>query len=395
MGKAPLEECGLNPWRASEYGKFMHNAMGGFLKFRRRVAQGVRRGGLAGAAVLLSGFVLAGCASGSGGGPPPDTAMEVVIEKPSVMPVEQILSAVGSVEANERVEIKPEVSGVIESVHFVEGQRVRQGDKLFELDSRKEMANVAQAEAEEALARANLARAKTLIGTKAISQQEVDQLESEVAVKAALTQVERERLIEKTIVAPFDGVVGPRLVSPGQYVTAGTPLATLVDDSRLKVRFQIPERQISMVRLHQEGRLRVSGYTNSTFRGEIDLIDPEVDPATRTLEVRLVIPNEEGLLKPGMFANVEIVAGVRENAVVIPEGAVVPSLDDFSVYAVENGFAKLRPVTLGVRMPGKVEVREGLSPEQPIVVSGTQKLVDGMKVVASKPLAAANPPTSN
>jgi membrane fusion protein (multidrug efflux system) len=223
----------------------------------------------------------------------------------------------------------------------------------------------------------------------------VDQLESEVAVKAALTQVERERLIEKTVVAPFDGVVGPRLVSPGQYVTAGTPLATLVDDSRLKVRFQIPERQLSMVRPRQEGRVRVSAYPDKTFRGEIDLIDPEVDPATRSLEVRLVIPNEEGLLKPGLFANVEIVAGVRENAVVIPEGAVVPSLDEFSVYAVENGVAKLRPVTLGVRMPGKVEVREGLSPEQPIVMSGTQKLVDGMKVVASKPLAAANPPTLN
>lgn len=349
----------------------------------------------AGAVALLAFVLLTGCSKGSGGGPPPDMATEVVIGKASLMPVEETVGAVGTVEANERVEIKPEVSGLIESVDFVEGQRVRQGEKLFQLDSGKERASLAQAEAEEELARANLSRAQTLIGTKAISRQEVDQLQSEVAVKAALTRLEKERLIERTIVAPFDGVVGTRLVSPGQYVTAGTALATLVDDSRLKVRFRIPERQLGMVRVGQPGRLRVSAYRDQAFRGEIDLIDPEVDPATRTLEVRLIIPNEDGRLKPGMFANVDVVAGVRENAVVVPESAIVPSLNDFSVFAVEDGVAKLRPVTLGVRLPGKAEILEGLTPEQPIVISGTQKLVDGMKVVAATPVAAAQSPATH
>ncbi|MHC1768016.1 MAG: efflux RND transporter periplasmic adaptor subunit [Verrucomicrobiia bacterium] len=351
--------------------------------------------GLAGAAALLALVLLTGCSKGSGGGPPPDMATEVVIGKASLMPVEDTVGAVGTVEANERVEIKPKVSGLIESVDFVEGQRVRQGEKLFQLDSGKERASLAQAEAEEALARANLSRAQTLIGTKAISRQEVDQLQSEVAVKAALTNLEKERLIERTIVASFDGVVGPRLVSPGQYVTAGTALVTLVDASRLKVRFRIPERQLGMVRVGQPGRLSVSAYRDQDFRGEIDLIDPEVDPGTRTLEVRLMIPNEEGLLKPGMFANVDVVAGVRENAVVIPESAIVPSLKDFSVFAVEDGVAKLRPVTLGVRLPGKAEVLDGLTPEQPIVISGTQKLVDGMKVVAAAPVTAAQRPATD
>jgi membrane fusion protein, multidrug efflux system len=332
--------------------------------------------------------ILAGCSQGDAGGPPPEMAVQVVIEQPEVTTVEDTVVAVGTIEANERVELKPEAAGVIESILFTEGRQVRQGEKLFGLASRKEAARVAQAAAEEKLAEANVARARTLIGTRAISQQEVDQLESQVAVKAATRQLEEELLLERSIVAPFDGTLGPRLVSPGQYVNAGTLLATIVDDSKVKVTFRIPERQLALVRQGQQGRLRLGAYNDKSFFGQVDLINPEVDQATRTVEVRLVAPNAEHLLKPGMFARVELVVGSRAKALVIPEGALVPSLENFSVYAVEDGVAKLTPVQLGVRLPGKVEIRDGLSASQPIVVSGTQKLVDGMKVIAAKPSVA-------
>jgi membrane fusion protein (multidrug efflux system) len=300
------------------------------------------------------------------------------------------VTAVGTTEANERVDLKPEASGVLEAIHFVEGQHVAKGALLFQLDSRKEIATVAQADAEEKLAQANVGRAQNLLGTRAISRQELDQLESQVAVKTAIKQVEKERLSERRVLAPFEGVVGPRLVSPGQYVMAGTSLGTLVDDSRIKVRFRIPERQLGLVRVDQPGRLRVSAYPDRTFAGRVDLVNPEVDEATRTVEARLIVDNPEESLRPGMFARVELIVGAREQAVVVPEGALVPSLDTFSVYAVEDGIAKLRPVKVGLRLPGKVEIQEGLSADQPIVVSGTQKLVDGMKVVPAKPLAAAD-----
>jgi membrane fusion protein (multidrug efflux system) len=334
-------------------------------------------------------WVLMGCGKGGGGGPPSDLATEVVIARPSVEPVEETISAVGTVEANERVEVKPETSGLIETVRFVEGQRVQQGETLFELDSRKEAASVAQAEAEEKLARANVSRAQTLMGTKAIAQQEVEQLESQVAVKAALQRLVKERLNERRIVASFDGVLGPRLVSPGQYVTAGTPLVTLVDDSQVKVRFRIPERQLAQVQVGQAGRVAVGAYPARAFVGKVDLINPVVDEATRTAEVRLIVPNEENALRPGMFARVELVVGTHAQAIVIPKSALVPALDRFSVYVVESGRAKLHTVKIGVRLPGKAELREGLSAEQEIVVSGTQKLVDGMKVIGGKPLAEA------
>lgn len=339
---------------------------------------------LAAAAALL----LAGCGKGGGGGSPPQAATEVVMAKPVLAAVEDAVTAVGTTEANERVELKPETSGLLQKIHFVEGQQVKQGDLLFELDSQKEAATVAQAEAEEQLAQANVDRARVLMGTKAISRQELDQLASQVAVKTAIKRVEQERLTDRRVVAPFDGTLGPRLVSPGQYVMVGAPLGTLVDHSRLKVLFRLPERQLALVRVGQAGRVRVSAYPDRVFNGDVDLINPEVDESTRTVEARLVVLNADGALKPGMFARVELVVGTRENALLVPEGALVPSLDQFSVYAVEDGVAKLRPVKIGLRLPGKAEVREGLAADQVIVVSGTQKLVDGMKVAPAKPPAA-------
>ncbi len=344
---------------------------------------------------ISTGLALSGCGGkGTGGGAPPEFAAEVVIEKPSVMSVEDLLAAVGNMEAIERVELKPEVPGLIETIHFTEGQRVKKGDKLFDLDSHKEAASLAQAKAEEQLAKANLERARKLEGTKAISQQDIDQLQSQLEVAGAARRVQEERLAERSIVAPLDGILGPRFVSPGQYVLAGTLLGTVVDASKMKVSFRVPERQLVQIKMRQKGRVRVSAYPDRAFEGEVDLINPEVDEATRTIGVRLISPNAEGLLKPGMFARVELIVASREQAVVVPEAALVPSLDQFSVYAVESGVAHLRNVKIGNRLPSKVEIREGLSADQDIVVSGTQKLVEGMKVVAAKTNAPAPPPSA-
>src|SRR4051794_25889927 len=175
----------------------------GFLKFdaskmKRRAAVWTAASRLA-----LCVLILTGCGGkGGGGGGPPEFAAEVVIEKPSVMTVEDLLAAVGSLEAIERVELKPEVPGLIETIHFTEGQHVKKGDKLFDLDSHKEAASLAQAQAEEKLAKANLERARKLEGTKAISQQDIDQLQSQLDVASASRRVQQERLAERSIVAP-------------------------------------------------------------------------------------------------------------------------------------------------------------------------------------------------
>jgi len=340
-----------------------------------------------------AGLVLTGCGGGGGdaGGPPPQPPTMVVYGHPVIEPVEDTVTAVGSMEANERVEVKPSVSGHIKTIAFSEGQRIKKGDLLFELSARKETAMVEQAKAEEDLARQNAERSKQLAGTRAISQQELDQLNSQVEVRRASLQLEKEKLADFTIKASIDAVAGPRMASEGQYISVGTPLVTLVDDSKIKVNFRIPERQLAFVKIGQEARIKVGAYPDKVFTGKVDLINPDVDVATRTAEIRLLAPNPDALLKPGMFARVELVTGRREKATVIPESALVAGLEDFSVYVVNtvvtnkmtNEFAKVQPVKLGVRMPGKVEIASGVTTSQQIVVDGTQKLVDGSKVVNS------------
>jgi membrane fusion protein (multidrug efflux system) len=336
--------------------------------------------------LLVWGLVV-GCGPG-GGGPPPDQAVSVQIERPKVETVEETVSAVGSVEANERVELKPEAPGIIDGIHFVEGSRVKQGDRLFTLDARKEAAAVAQSEAETSLARSSLERARQLAGTKAISQQELDQLASQLAVREAMTRVDQERLADREVIAPFAGVLGPRLISAGQYVNAGTPLVVLVDDAKVKVRFRIPERQVGRVRAGQTGRLRVNAYPDQAFTGTVDLVSPEVDDTTRTAEIRLVVDNPEGRLRPGLFARVDLVVGRRDQAVVLPESAVVPALDRYSVFTVDGERARKREVKLGVRLPGRVEIVSGLEAGQEVVVSGQQKLVDGSRIAPAQPAVA-------
>jgi membrane fusion protein (multidrug efflux system) len=306
-----------------------------------------------------------------------------VIAAAAAAPVEEVLSAIGSVEANEQVQLKAEAAGVISHIGFTDGRPIREGDLLFELESAKESALLAQAKAEEDVARQNLDRARQLAGTRAISAQEMDQLASLVDARTAARQLQEEQLADMRITAPFDGVVGPRLVSVGQYVDRGQLLVELVDHAKVKVTYRVPERRVSELALGREVRVTVNGYPNRVFDGVVDLVSPVVDPSTRTVLVRAILPNPEGLLKPGMFARVETVISRREEALVIPESALVAGLDGFSVYVVKEGLARLTPVVLGVRNRGTAEVRSGLAVGQEIVVQGTQKLVDGTAVVAA------------
>ncbi len=350
----------------------------------------MKNGSIHGLLTITFGLLLlTGCGQ-KGGGPPAEFSVAVAVTKPEKRAVEDLLPAVGTIEPDERVVIQPEVSGLIETIEFAEGHRVKKGEVLFRLRATKEEAQLAQATADLALARANLERAHLLDGTKAISAQEVDQMKSSVEVREATVDLERRRLEEKIIMAPFDGVLGPRQVSVGQYVNAGMPLVTLVEDARVKIEFRVPERRMADLHLGQGGRVRVSALPDRDFEGTVDLVNPEIDPGTRTVEARLLVPNHEGLLRPGMFARVELVVSLREGALVVPESALIPSLDQFSVFLVETNRARLQPVKIGVRLPGKVELREGVTSESTVIISGTQKLVDGVKV---KPSADSAPAT--
>jgi membrane fusion protein, multidrug efflux system len=343
---------------------------------------------MCGLALVLA--LVTGC-GGAAGGPPEPPPTEVVIAPVAQAPVEELLSAIGSVEANEKVQLKSETAGVIARIGFTEGALVAEGDLLFELESAKEGALLAQAKAEEDVARQNLDRARQLANTRAISAQELDQLASLVDARNAARRLQEEQLADMRILAPFAGAVGARQVSAGQYVDRGLPLVELVDKSKVKIVYRVPERQLGQIQLGQEVRVTVSAYPERAFQGRVDLISPVVDEATRTALVRALVPNTDDLLKPGMFARVQTLIERREDSLVVPESALVASLDGFAVYLVRDGQARLTPVVVGVRDRGTAEIRSGLEAGQQIVIRGTQKLVDGMAVMAAASSATANP----
>lgn len=335
---------------------------------------------------LLALVSFTGCGGGGGGGGaaagPPPTPVEMVTV--STGEIIESLSSLGTVQANESVAIKAEAEGVVTAVQFTEGQMVEAGQKLFELNSGKETAMLARAQADAEIARVTLERSRTLAGTKAISQQEIDDWKARLAARDADVALYREQLSDTLVTAPFKGVVGGRNVSLGQFVNSSVVLLTLVDNSRVKVTYHVPEKELSRIRTGQSVSLRVAAYPGRKFQGEVDLIDPVVDQSTRMASVRALVPNAESLLKPGMFAQVDTVVGKRPDALVVPEAAVVPSLRGFSVYLVKQGVATLTQVELGVRQPGRVEIKQGLTVGDEIVTSGIQKLMDGAKVVSAQ-----------
>lgn len=188
------------------------------------------------------------------------------------------------------------------------------------------------------------------------------------------------RLADLKIVAPFTGKVGIRRISPGSLISVGTVITTLDDVETIKLRFFVPEGAIASVRPGAGVAASGSGAPGRTFTGAITSIDTRVDPATRAVEVRAEFPNQDGALKPGMFLTVKLALNRRESAMIVPEEAVVPEGVRQYVFVVADGRAVKTEVKLGARLPGEVEIREGLAPDAVVVTSGIQKIRDGSPV---------------
>lgn len=343
-------------------------------------------------ALLLGGGAWSGCRPGgeSGGGGPP--VIQVVAVPAVHQVVEETLALVGSVAANEQIEVRPESDGFVESIRFAEGEDVAKGALLVTLDETRLQAALEEAEAALQLSRQTYDRSRELLGSRLISNQEFDQAASRLAADEAAVAGRRRAVEEARIRAPFAGVVGARQVSPGQLVTRATPLTWLVDLDPVKVEFNVPERYVGRVRVGQPVEIRVAAWRERRFRGEVFFVAPFVEPATRTVLVKAEVPNPERHLKPGMFANLSLTLEVRERAVVIPEAALSQILDGDRATVMVVGAddtVAVRPVQVGIRMPARVEILEGLKEGERVVVEGLQKVAPGMRVVLAPPESAA------
>jgi membrane fusion protein (multidrug efflux system) len=341
-------------------------------------------------ACLVALPLLAGCKKRPAGGPPGGFAVQVVAVEARRQPVIETLSLVGSVTANEMVEIKSETDGIVQEINFKEGERVENGKLLVKLDETKLAAALAEGEANLKLSIANHERARQLFQDKLISQQEFDQTASTHAVNEASVDLKRRQFKDARIYAPFAGIVGAQPISPGQVITRSTTLTWLVDLDTVKVEVNVPERFLRQIKIGQPLEFSVAAYPDEKFRGDVYFISPQIFEATRTALVKARIPNADAKLRGGMFASMELTLQVRDSAIVIPEPALMSNGDNFSVFVVDtNSNAQIRPVEVGVRLAGKAEVTKGLNAGEKVVVEGVQKLRPGSAVKLAPPEAAA------
>ncbi len=341
---------------------------------------------------LATGMLTGGCnkkaASGPPGGGMPPT--RVVFVEAKREPVTESLSLVGTIAANEMVEIKAETEGIVQEINFNEGERVEKGHVLVKLDESKLGSALAETEASLRLSRANHARAKELFENKLISQQEYDQIESTLAVNEAAVELKRRLLRDARVTAPFAGIVGARQISPGQVITRASTLTWLVDLDVVKVEVNVPERYLRQLQIGQALEFAVAAFPGEKFRGEVYFISPQINETTRTALIKARIANAEKKLRGGMFASLDLTLQVREAAIVIPEPAIMSNGDKFFVFVVDtNSTAQFRGIHVGLRLAGQAEVTEGLKPGEKVVVEGTQKLRPGAPVTLAPPEAAA------
>lgn len=313
-----------------------------------------------------------------------DAPVAVVAVPAQQQAIHENLSLVGSLSANEMVEIKSEIDGVVKTIGFKEGQPVKKGRLLIQLDDTKLSAALNQAEANYHLSKSTYSRSVQLFKDHLISQQEFDQSSAVYEADQANLALKRRLLQDARIIAPFDGVMGARNVSPGQVISKNTTLTWLVDLDPIKVEVDVPERFLGEVHLKQQLDLKVAAFPDQIFKGTVYFISAFVDPATRTALLKARIANPKHLLKPGMFANLDLTLKVRTNSVVIPEAALAQVMDndEAGVFVVDgNDIVHYRKVKVGVRLPGRVEIRDGLQKGDEVVVEGVQKVGRGSKVV--------------
>ena len=292
------------------------------------------------------------------------------------------VQAVGSLKSVQGVMLRPESSGRISKLGFADGARVVKGQLLVQLDDTLQQAQIKQAEAQASIARTNLQRSRELQAQGFVSQSAVDQNAAALQVaeaQVALAQAQAQRM---RVLAPFNGTAGLRAVDVGDYVKDGADIVNIEDLSSLTVQFALPERYIDRLRAGQAVELSVDAIPGRSFKGRVQAVDSQVDADGRALQVLAQVANPGTVLRPGMFARPRVVFSVRESAVVVPEEALVPVGAKQFVFKVVDGpdgkkNAQRVEAKIGVRLPGKVEILDGIQAGDTVVTAGHGRLMRG------------------
>ncbi len=340
-----------------------------------------------------------------GGANPPQTVATTVAQSSSW---QATVEALGNLSASQEASLGAEVGGLVTAIHFDSGEKVRAGQPLVELNPAPLRAQLAQLEAQAALAELNLRRDEAQLKVQAISQAAVDT--DAATLKSAQAQVTAQKALiaQKTITAPFSGQLGIRQVNLGQYLGPGAAVVTLQKLDPMEVDFTVPQNQIDLIRVGMKAALQSSAAPGKTFEATVTAIEPQVDTNTRNLKVRARVPNPKGELLPGVFATVRITQGEPREYITLPNAAVAYNPYGATVFIVKDDgkgpdgtpqlVAEQRFVTAGPTRGDQVGIVTGVKAGETVVTAGQLKLRNGSPVLIDnsvKPTDNPNPQVPN
>jgi len=335
--------------------------------------------------------LVSACETTSGAPTPaarPPTPVQTITLEPTE--ISSTLSAVGSLASPQTTELSTEIGGKIVSLNIPEGKQVQQGHVLARIDYEQAQATVVIAQARYTNAQKTLERLKKL-SARARSQQALDDARAELESANGQLADAKSVLRKTTLAAPFSGVLGLKLVSLGAYLDPGTPIVRLTQVKPLHLIFTLPQRYVLQLKTGQTIRAAV-GDCAETFSAAISVIDPYIDPATRSVQIQALVPNTQGTLLPGMAATVRVELKNIPEALLVPEEAIIRRGTKRLVYTVgPEQTVDLAEVRLGQFFKNRVQIEQGVSPGDSIVVAGHQKLGPGAKVAPQPYEAVANP----
>ena len=348
-------------------------------------------------------------AAGTGAPAGPGKVTSVEVAKVTTQTLVDETQAVGSLRSRQGVMLRPEVGGRVKEIFFNDGQRVRKGQVMVQFEDQLQQAQLSQAKAELYIAEANHKRNQELVAQNFISKRSLDESGAALEVARAKMSLADATLQRLKVLAPFDGITGLKQVNVGDYLKDGADMVNIEDMDAVLLDFRLPERFQAKIRAGQKAQLTVDALPGRPFMAVVQAVDPLIEANGRSVGVRGCIDNRQQQLRPGMFARVNAVFGSREDAMVIPEEAIIPQGGRSFVVKVVAGekpdslMSERVAVKTGLRLPGKVEILEGLAAGDTVVTAGHQRLqkdgtpvrvVDLPQPSGPKPAGAPGQPAS-
>ncbi len=314
----------------------------------------------------------------------PEQEFPVTVKKIQASNWVPSINAIGFIEPNQGVTLTSQVSGMIDRISFESGSSVKKGKVLVQLDSKVEKANLRSSQARLPAAEAKFKRYKGLYKKGSISKESYDDAEASYYSLSADIESLKASIDRRTIKAPFSGIVGIRNVYLGQFLTTGTEVVRLEDTSVMRLRFTVPQTDISRIHTGQEIKITIDAYPDQSFKGSISAIEPAVSAQSGLIQVQADIPNTDNKLRSGMFARASIILPTLHDQIVVPQTAITYTLYGDSVYVLKeiDGVQRVKQevVKVGERKGSIAHVLGGIKPGDQVITSGQVRLSNGSKV---------------